>query len=294
MKKIYQYIALAAVALTVAACTQEEDFTPQGNLKDTPITIASAGVAELATRSGDTTPLVGTEDDPATISIFVTGGTEDDEDKYNVANMRWYNSGYYWTSLAADKFYEGVNSQQKIYAYSPYSETTATADGIIAVTVSDQTDWLVATEVPLTSNSVSFTMTHALAKLVLRPTYGSEVSETEQTIAKVELGGVYASGKLDIATNTWNECVTADASLTMIYNELLVIPMESCTSFPMVVTLSNGRVFKATVSLGKVNNRLAAGTQYNIPLQIGQDKVTLGGITAEPWNDFEGGELATE
>ncbi len=247
-------------------------------------------MAELATRSGDTTPLVGTEDDPATMGVLVTGGNED---KYNGTNVLWTHDGTRWSG-ASTMLYEGTGSQQKIYAYSPYSETTATADGIIAVTVSDQTDWLVATEVPLTSNSVSFTMTHALAKLVLRPTYGSEVSETEQTIAKVELGGVYASGKLDIATNTWNECVTADASLTMIYNELLVIPMESCTSFPITITMNDGRVFKTTISLSEVGSKLAAGTQYNIALQIGQDKVTLGGITAESWATIDGGKLETE
>ena len=47
MKKAYQHIALAALALSFAACTQEDDFTPQGNQKDAPLAIASAGVAEL-------------------------------------------------------------------------------------------------------------------------------------------------------------------------------------------------------------------------------------------------------
>ena len=37
--KTYKYIALAAIALGFAACSQEEDFTPQGNQKGAPITI---------------------------------------------------------------------------------------------------------------------------------------------------------------------------------------------------------------------------------------------------------------
>ena len=35
--KTYQYIALAVLALGMAACTQEDDFIPQGNQKGAPI-----------------------------------------------------------------------------------------------------------------------------------------------------------------------------------------------------------------------------------------------------------------
>ena len=39
---------------------------------------------------------------------------------------------------------------------------------------------------------------------------------------------------------------------------------------------------------------LEAGVQYNIKLQIGQDKVTLGDITASSWGYATGGVLETE
>ena len=51
MKRTYLYIALAVLTIGLAACTQEEDFIPQGNQKDAPLAIASAGVAELTTRA---------------------------------------------------------------------------------------------------------------------------------------------------------------------------------------------------------------------------------------------------
>lgn len=284
--KSYPYIAFAVLALSFAACSQE-DITPQGDLKDIPITIASAGVAKQATRSA-TTPLVGTVDKPATMSVFVTGGSKD---KYNATNVKWKHDGTSWENKGTTMLYEGAGSVQKIFASSPYDEN-ATGTGTITVTATDQNDWLVATATPLTSSTVSLTMTHALAKLVLVPTYGTEI--TENTITSVKIGGMYASGTLSIAENTWSGLPEANATLTMTNNELLVIPMESCTSFPITIIADGERTFTATASLEAVNNKLASGTLYKIKLQVGQDKVTLGGITAGKWATEDGGPLETE
>jgi len=75
----------------------------------------------------------------------------------------------------------------------------------------------------------------------------------------------------------------------------LVIPMESCTSLPITITMDDARVFKTTINLATVGNKLEAGTQYNIALQIGQGKVTLGEITASSWGSpVDSGQLETE
>ena len=117
-------------------------------------------------------------------------------------------------------------AQQKIYACSPFFiEST----GSIAVDASEQTDWFVATATDLTSSVVNITMTYALTKLVLKPTFGTEL--TSQTITSVEVGGIYASGTLKISDNTWSNLPEAHTILVMADNELLVIPMSNCTSF---------------------------------------------------------------
>lgn len=287
MKK-RNYLALAAFAAIVAGCSNNDEIVTQDNLKDTPITIASAGVAELTTRSAETTPLEGTTDTPATMSVFITGGSET---KYNADNVKWTHDGTGWTNKGTMMLYEGTGSSQQIYACSPYAEEIT--DNNVTVTADVTTDWLVATEASLTGSSVSLAMTHALTKLVLIPSYGTEI--TDQTITSIEVGGMYSSGKLNIFDNTWSGLPeTADATLSMTDNELLVIPMTYCESFPITVTMAGPRTFKATISLAGVSNMLAAGTQYNIKLQIGKDKVTLGEITASPWPSQNGGELATE
>ena len=134
---------------------------PEVTVNDWIETDIDGGVAEQETRTIWNGKLVGTEDVPATMSVFVTGGSKD---KYNATNAKWTHEGYGWTG-ASTILYEGVASLQQIYACSPYTEDGAS--GSIAVTATDQIDWLLALPTPLTSNSVELTMTHALAKLVL-------------------------------------------------------------------------------------------------------------------------------
>lgn len=288
--KLNKYFMIAAAALALTACDKNNDDFNIDETKDTPITIVSAGVTELITRViTDDNKLEGTLDNPATMSVFVTDGSSD---KYNANNMRWEHRGAEWqSSVAATVYFAGVNSMQKIYALSPYVE--GATDGIVTITADGKTDYLVAKRTELITNVASLTMTHALSKLVLKPTFGTEV--TNQTITSVEVGDMYASGTLKISDNTWTLGDNpATTNLTMTNKELLVIPIEEGTSFPITITMEDGRIFTTDISLAQVSNQLAPGTQYNISLQVGQDKVTLGNITAEPWTSITGGELETE
>ncbi|MBQ8630019.1 MAG: fimbrillin family protein [Prevotella sp.] len=282
-----KYFSIIAVALALVACDKNNDDFNIDNTKDTPITIASAGVAELTTRViTDDNKLEGiTDGEFVDMGVFVTGGSAD---KYNATNMHWHHNGDHWDCTRTALF-EGASSQQKIYAYYPYVDATT---GSVNVTASEQKDWLVATATDLTSSVVNLTMTHALAKLVLKPTFGTEL--TSQTITSVKVEGMYASGTLNVSDNTWSDLPEANTILAMANNELLVIPMASCTSLPITITMDDARVFKTTINLATVENMLEAGVQYNIKLQIGQDKVTLGGIDAEPWIPSTGGVLETE
>ena len=283
--KTNKFLTMAATALILASCTNNDPVVDE--TKDTPITIASAGVAELTTRViTDDNKLEGImNEESAHMGVFVTEGSAD---KYNATNMHWQHDGDHWDCTRTVLF-EGASSQQKIYAYSPFFFDST---GSIAVNASEQTDWLVATATDLTSSVVNLTMTHALTKLVLKPTFGTEL--TSQTITSVEVGGMYASGTLNVSDNSWSNLPEANTTLEMKNNELLVIPMASCTSFPIVITMSDGRKFTADISLAGVNNKLASGYRYNIALQVGQDKVTLGSITASPWGYATGGVLETE
>ena len=131
-------------------------------------------------------------------------------------------------------------------------------------------------------------MSHALTKLVLETTMGTEAED--ETIDKVEVKNMYASGTWNISGNAWTGLGEANATLEMTDNELLVIPMASCTSFPIIITTSTDRVFKADISLEEVENKLVANTAYTIKLQVGQSKATTAIDNEAPgWNnDSEG------
>ena len=277
--------AMAIAALALAACDKNNDDFTVDNLKDTPLAISSAGVAELSARAINSGLLEGTPEADATMSVWITGSA----DKYNANNVEWVHDGAYWYSNST-VLYEGEN-KQLICALSPYVEN-ASADGV-TIEADKQVDYLVATQINIKSNPVNIYMSHALTKLVLVPTLGTEL--TGETIAKVEVQNMYASGTLNIEENSWSDQGEATATLTMTNNEVLVIPMEECESFPIVVTMNSGRVFKATISLADVESKLAEGTQYTISLRVGQDTVTIGGITADSWGTpISGGNLETK
>ena len=267
------------------SCDQQEveSFDSQ---KDTPITIASAGVAELTARAISEGQLIGSMDEPVSISVWVEGSAE----KYNADNVEWVHNGECW-SAKSQTLFEGTNSEQEICALSPYRADATLEDGV-TITADGVTDYLVAASTSITSNSVSLTMTHALAKLVLNPTLGTEVKG--DNIATVEVQNMYTQGTLNVEVNNWTNC-TGTTAFTMTNNEVLVVPMEECQSFPIVITMKSGRVFSANISLANVDNKLEGGTQYTIKLQIGQDKVTIGDISAASWGTpVDGGQLETE
>ena len=279
-----KFLAFAATALMLASCSNDEVLTPQDNLKNTPIAIASAGVAELTTRAIIEGQLIGRMEEPVAMSVWVEGSA----DKYNANNVEWVHNGTDWYSNST-VLYEGEN-QQKICALSPYVDG-ASAEGV-TITADGTTDYLVASQTLITSNPINICMSHALAKLVLNPTLGTEV--TGDNIATVEVQNMYTQGTLNVEENNWTSC-TGTTAFTMTNNEVLVVPMEECQSFPIVITMESGRVFSANISLANVDNKLEGGTHYTIKLQIGHDTVTIGDISAASWGTpVEGGDLETE
>ena len=233
------------------------------------------------------------------IGVYVTDGSAD---KYNGENIQWTHDGSDWNS-DTDVLYEGANSQQKISAYYPYIENY-TSGGVTFDLTAEQSvdtmkadDLLYAAATKLSNARTDINFTHLMTKLNVSVTsLGSEIEDGDE-INKVEISGLAETatfypedGTLTAGTERNGSTVAYDNGTAY---EALVFP-AACSSVTVKVTMNSGKVFTTTVDLAGINNELAAGTQYNISLQVGQDKVTIGSITASPWGYATGGVLETE
>jgi len=235
----------------------------------------------------------------ASIGVYVTDGSAD---KYNGANIKWTHNGTAWDSKT-DVLYEGANSQQKISAYYPYIENY-TSGGVTFNLTAEQSadtmkadDLLYAAATELSNARTAINFTHLMTKLNVEVTsLGSEIEGGDE-VNKVEISDLAKAATFYPENST----LTADTELsgsTIAYDngttyEALVFP-TACSSVTVKVTMNSGKVFTTTVDLAEINNELAGGYQYNISLQVGQDKVILGSITAESWVPSAGGVLETE
>ena len=130
-----KYLAFAAAAFMLASCSNDEDFVPQDNLKDKPITV-TAGVAELTTRAG----YEGTSVLPETFYLSITQDTEDATSKYNYTNLLMTRGAdnTYTAPASANLLWKDSNRDVAVNAYTTDGTTftvqtdQSTTDGVLA------------------------------------------------------------------------------------------------------------------------------------------------------------------
>lgn len=316
MKK--RLLPLAALAFAFVACDQNDDLVVD-NTKDTPITILSAGVADLSTRAG--TP-AGTLTS-GSLSFFFNNNSGDngryvaDCEKWTYKNGKWQfdETGYDNQQL----LWKGAGNAIPWIATYPYrgdeyNHITGDHGGMDETVPADQTDetkwtendvlWATGTA---TSSSIEIEFKHLYTKFSVNLTYGTEVDAT-QTIESVTVGGTYIVRDFNYASQTWGitrSDITDIKSLALetpnyidandeskgTYNasfEALILPQTAAPK--LTIEMSDGRVFATTLT----EQEFKSGYQYNIKLKVGQDKVELGGITAAEWGEpVDGGLLET-
>lgn len=220
-----KYFAYAAAAFILASCSNDEDFVPQDNLKDTPITIASVGVAELSTRAINTDKtLLGEE---ATLGLYVSDG----QSKYKADH-----ESYTYNTNTDIKGWEFVTSDSKDtdrmlfngssfdwIAYSPYGIT----DGATYNFLFDKTTFSVPTDgnygggkkgttyeraytvdgsqydllwgkSTSTSATLNLHLSHVLTKITVNITAVLGLETNGEPIASVKIGGSIPTGMLNL------------------------------------------------------------------------------------------------
>ena len=311
--------AMAIAALALAACDKNNDDLGIDNTKDTPITILSAGVADLSTRAG--TP-AGTLTS-GSLSFFFNNNSGDngryvaDCEKWTYKNGKWQFDGT--GSDNQQLLWKGAGNAIPWIATYPYrghkyNHLTGKHGGMDEKVPADQTDETKWTEFDIlwatgtaTSSSIEIEFKHLYTKFSVNLTYGTEVDAT-QTIESVTVGGTYIVRNFNYASQIWGitlsditdikalaletpNYIDANDESKGTYNasfEALILPQTAAPK--LTIEMSDGRVFATTLT----EQEFKSGYQYNIKLKVGQDKVTLGDITAAPWVADNGGNLETE
>ena len=300
------------------SCSEQEIESPDST-KDTPITILSAGVADLSTRAG--TP-AGTLTS-GSLSFFFNNNSGDngryvaDCEKWTYKNGKWQ-----FDETGTDNqqlLWKGAGNAIPWIATYPYrghqySHIAGEHGGMDEKVPADQTDETKWTEFDIlwatgtaTSSSIEIEFKHLYTKFSVNLTYGTEVDAT-QTIESVTVGGTYIVRNFNYASQIWGITLSDITDIKALaletpnyidandeskgrYNasfEALILPQTAAPK--LTIEMSDGRVFATTLT----EQEFKSGYQYNIKLKVGQDKVELGGITASPWGYAAGGVLETE
>lgn len=290
--KTYKYIALAVLALSFAACTQEDDFTPQGNQKDTPLAIASAGVAELTTRATITTQNSTDYLTGGSIGVYVHSATGD---SYKGDNIKWtYRNGFWELDAETVVLFENNGEKQQIAAYYPYAEPT---EGKVQITLPeaygddyDNYDYLYGEYAPLTSNPAAIKMKHLMAKVTVNVTTGTDI-DAGDGVKSVELVGVPRTADWTLPDVTLSNYGTnADIALYGKGSAYCGYALPNgAESLALRITTDSGRLFTLTALLDNAETTddtevLSSGIHYTVSVKVGKDKVTIEQIST---SDFD-------
>ena len=300
--KTYKYIALAAIALGFAACSQEEDFTPQGNQKSAPITIASVGVANLATRAT-------IEDDKLVEgNIGVTITSTGNDERYTGSNVNWYGSNGVWGLVENQKvvLYEGNGESQKIYAYYHYAKDIIEGTENLPVTLPEAFDsnfegydYLCTKEgISLSQNPVSLTLSHAFSKVSVSVNMMGTELEGDM-VTEIALDNVPHNGERSATTGAIDpdKYGPANGRIALYgyddedYDEVAdyyigyALP-NAATTLDLRVTMQSGRIFTAKAP---ISGGMTDGVHYLISMKVGKDAVTVSDVSVQPWGN--GGTL---
>ena len=306
-----KYFAYAAAAFMLASCSNDEDFVPQDNLKDTPITV-TAGVAGLTTRAGyesnatdDTKSIL-----PQTFYLTITQDEEDATSKYNYTNVLMTTTeGENKYTSTTNLLWKDSDRDAAVNAYTTDGTTftvqtdQSTADGVLA---SDLLGAVSTTEgdVTISGDNISVCFRHLLCKLDVTFFWGTELATaTTKTIKSVKYIGFGTDVTLDRTARTVTKgtntaditayTTTADNGVTYLSEAIFAPQMGEAPKVVITTDISTGkgieeRVF--SIGVGAPAGGFTSGNRYKMNVTIGGTVVDGGSVTANVTNGWETGD----
>ena len=277
--------ALAALALSLAACTNDNEVMDNGPVA----AVINAEISDaVATRAS------GTQWDNGD-AIGITGGIYTD--------IRYvYSNGSWTVDEASDPIFFQTPDEVNFTAYYPQGAETAdititaeqqstVPDEQTGFTPQSQIDFLYGTGTGgvSTGGKVDFSFSHRMSRLVLNFT-GSDVDLAD--LSEYTLSGLSMTGSFDTAIGEAKATDSASdlkMDATGITSSSLILFPQAVTEATLKVVLG-GQNYTATLTFPKANavQGLESGYSYKYNVTIKKDVLTVSSATINNWND--GGE----
>lgn len=298
-----KYLAFAAAAFMLASCSNDEDFVPQDNLKDKPITV-TVGVEGMLTRAG-----YDTENLPITFYLTVNQeGTSYDYTNVLMtknAGTATYSAPEGTTLLWKDGNHEAavVNAYTTNATIFTVQTDQSTTDGVLASDLlgAVKTDEE-ASDINISGNNIAVDFRHLLCKFDVTFSWGSELEVetiTDKSIKSVKYVGFGSEVSLDrAAASVESSDATADivALVTDMTSEAIfapyvgetpkiVITIETTTSEDGAAVTAE-RVF--SINVNAPTGGFVSGNRYTMNVTIGGTAAETGEIgIAEGWETVD-------
>ena len=283
------------LSILFISCSQQEIESPD-SLKDTPIAIQSAGVAELISRAIYDGVIIGGVDEPVYMGVFIRGGSAD---KYNGQNVRTEHNGTDWNPIYT-VLYEGAKSSQQIGAYIPYIKDLTDGNKLAVSTPADQsqtecTEYFYADYRDITDSKINLEMQRLLAKVQLQVSWGTEYDANP--LQSIQLLGIHDKAEWSVPTAEISvDASTADITPKQLTAngdryEALVLPYNYTSGITMAIITTDNRYFEATVTPTAEKPFFEGGYAYTFKVKVGKDKITVEFInTDNPWGGWSDSE----
>ena len=289
-----KYLAFAAVALMFASCSNDEDFVPQDNLKDTPITV-SADVADLKTRAG-----YDADNLPAKFYLTVTQTEEVSPYNYTNVEMTKGNGNNYtpsdnilWKDATRNPFVSAYTIEGTTFTVQTdqsTAENVIASDLLGAVSTTDG-------DITISGNNISVRFRHLLCKLDVTYSWGTEFGDVTKSIKSVEYQGFGTDVTLDRDACTISGGTTTDyikAYISGSTSEAIFAPQTVSPKLVITALIDNvERIF--TLNVTAPTGGFVSGNRYTMnvaiggtTIQTGEIKISKGWVTGDANGDAEG------
>lgn len=284
MKAIHKYIAFATLALSAAACSQDDDFAPSYlSAPDAVRITAQVGTNDVTGGFTRSNPL-GTAEEQAQFNtgdqISVTSGTQAPV-TYQLGTEGWKPVG--------ETYLKWQTNEMAVTAYYPVGKNDASATTFTVPTeytedkpIADA-DYMTysGTQTKGDDKSINLTMQRKMVRMVITPKFNNQF-DTGYSVTAIKVHANtkgYANGQPE----TGNITVTALQHEGAFYALLAPTNVELNKTF-LTVTVTNNTddTDVHTLTLTDIPPT-EAGKSYSFTLTVGKDVASIGSVSVTDW-----------